>query len=277
MKALVHSCLFVAAVTASLTASTYALLELDLNLRIVALAASATMLVYLLDRLAEASPEDSLNVPERRHWIDSHRPLLLTEFVGASLCSVVLLFYLRPQTLALGATLALLALAYVVPLGPQRWRIKELPATKAVWIALVWASASVLIPAVEAGTELSGPVWTLAGHHFLMVFAAAVICDLRDIQGDRSCGINTLPVLVGSRTSQIVCVGCLATAAGWISVGVIVGELDSRLLALLLPDLALMALSARNDAIADTLYYGILVDGALGLPGLIALACGWIP
>jgi (E)-4-hydroxy-3-methyl-but-2-enyl pyrophosphate reductase len=84
---------------------------------------------------------------------------------------------------------------------PLRYgRIKDLPGSKTILIAVAWGVVTVILPQLgdrAAGSPLG------AGLVFLwatgLVFARTAFFDILDIQGDRIVGKETLPIVIGER------------------------------------------------------------------------------
>jgi 4-hydroxy-3-methylbut-2-enyl diphosphate reductase len=84
---------------------------------------------------------------------------------------------------------------------PRRYcRIKDLPGSKTILIALAWGVVTVVLP--QLGDPAAGPPLG-AGLVFLwatgLVFARTAFFDILDIQGDRIVGKETLPIFIGER------------------------------------------------------------------------------
>ena len=130
-------------------------------------------------------------------------------------------------SLGLGQFLALaifggLGAIYGMKLIPLSWArhlmgirsIKDLPASKDLAAALGWTVACVVIPLITVG---SSSVWRAAGvlgFVFLLVFLRAALIGVRDVQGDKIMGMETIFKVVGKRRTKAVLVGVVATLSG---------------------------------------------------------------
>ncbi len=107
------------------------------------------------------------------------------------------------------AAMTLLGLSYnmdIIPAflsGRRIHRIKDVPGSKTVLIAMAWGIVTSLLPAVAGGRP-----WVLAGAAFVfatgLVFARTAFVDILAIQGDRIVGKETLPILLGEQKSMKV-------------------------------------------------------------------------
>lgn len=108
---------------------------------------------------------------------------------------------------------------------PMRYcRIKDMPGSKTVLIAVAWGVVTVVMPQLgdpAAGAPLS------AGLVFLwaagLVFARTAFFDILDIQGDRIVGKETLPIFIGEQRVQKWLEGVLLLACALLLVGAMGG------------------------------------------------------
>lgn len=244
----------------------------------------ATLAVYNLDRLVGGDLEDRLQRTQRHRWIkESRRPLWV--LTAASAVGVLVsLPFLQPATVVALAPAALVSLAYCLPLvrgssdpsageNNERRRLKELPGVKALAIALVWAFATVVVPAVEAGLSLTGgAVTTTFVERLVFVFALTLPFEVRDLQRDRAAGIRTLATMLGPRRTTVVATVLMVVltavaAARFTTTG------DDGLLAMVVTGVATIAAlvpSFRAGERSELYYVGIL-DGMLLLKGALLL------
>lgn len=82
-------------------------------------------------------------------------------------------------------------------------RLKEIPASKTMFVALAWAMVLVVLPALsqEASGRLTFGVFIFI---LLLVMVRNAIFDLFGVQGDRIVGKETLPVLIGVNKTMLV-------------------------------------------------------------------------
>jgi 4-hydroxybenzoate polyprenyltransferase len=223
---------------------------------------AGALVVYNLDRL-KRDPADARNTPERVRWHGSVRrsSWLLT---GAGAAVLVLWpLWIGDGGLLLLTGLALpLSLSYSFPLlGP---RLKDVPVLKTLFAPLVVLAAVLVPPILLQGLAVSPALLLAAGWGWTVLMFNMVLCDLRDIDGDRAAGTGSLPVLLGVAGTQgllwlLIAAGTLcALARGW-------PVLAGATLALLSP-LALAARRRRNEA-----FYEWLAEGTLFLPALVEL------
>lgn len=82
-------------------------------------------------------------------------------------------------------------------------RLKEIPGSKTFFVALAWAMAVVLLPAVHENA-VSARTYGLMSFILPLVFVRNALFDVFQVQGDRIMGKETLPVLIGARKTIVV-------------------------------------------------------------------------
>jgi 4-hydroxybenzoate polyprenyltransferase len=229
---------------------------------------AGAVLVYNLDRLKH-DPSDALNTPER---LRQHGQLRRGSIALAALAALVLVALPICSgdwlLLLLTPVAALVSLSYSFPIFG--FRFKDVPAVKTLFaptIVLIAYLAPVLLNGeLPPSTRVfSAAVWS----ECLLLFNM-VMCDLRDLAGDRAHGTRSIPVLLGERKTQFFLLTLLAAqfflalANGWI----LLGFLCAVYLAALL--LALRQRKAQPES-----FYEWFVEGILFLPALAALAKLW--
>jgi len=122
------------------------------------------------------------------------------------------------QFLALAA-FGLLGALYGVKLVPLKWarhimgirRIKDLPASKDLAAALGWTAATGIVPLLTIGSASSLRAIGVLGFVFLLVFLRSALIGVRDVQGDKIMGMETIFKVVGKRRTKAVLIGAAAT------------------------------------------------------------------
>ena len=223
---------------------------------------AGALVVYNLDRL-KRDPADSMTTPERVLWHGMLRrwSWLLTAAGAAVL--VLWPLWTGDGVLLLMTGLALpLSLSYSFPLlGP---RLKDVPVLKTLFAPLMVLTAVLAPPILLQGLAVRPPLLLTAGWSLCLLMFNMLLCDLRDIEGDRAAGTKSLPVLLGIKGTQgllwllIAAGAACALMHGW-------PILAWATVAVLSP-LALAAQRRRNEA-----FYEWLAEGTLFLPALVEL------
>ncbi len=230
--------------------------------RLLPLWLAGALVVYNLDRL-KRDPADLANTPERVRW---HGMLRRWSWLLTALGAAVLVLW--PLWIGNGALLLLtclalpLSLSYSFPVLGQR--LKDVPVLKTLFAPLVVLTAVLAPPILLQGLAVSPALMLAAGWSWTLLLFNMVLCDLRDIDGDRAAGTKSLPVLMGARKTQGLLWTLIAAGAGcaWLHDWPI---LAGATVAGLSP-LALAAHRRRNEA-----FYEWLAEGTLFLPALVEL------
>lgn len=230
--------------------------------RLLPLWLAGALVVYNLDRL-KRDPADRVNTPER---VRSHgmlrRPSWLLTAAGAAVL-VLWPLWIGNAGLILLTGLALpLSLSYSFPLlGP---RLKDVPVVKTLFAPLVVLTAVLAPPVLLEGLAVNPALWLAAGWSWALLMFNMVLCDLRDIEGDRVAGTRSLPVLLGAEWTQAL---LWALIAGGVLCAVMRGwPVLAGATAAVLGPLALAAQRRRSEA-----FYEWLAEGTLFLPALVEL------
>ena len=170
-------------------------------------------------------------------FLDWHKKLLITlgaiSIISAAVMSALL--GLAPLIVLLFASISGLIYNFRVVPGPMARmlrfsRIRDIPASKNLLMALAWCVVTMLIPVFEMGktfsTETLRQMLIVFMFTFTLVFTRSTLLDIRDIQGDQMVGNETLPILLGKERTKIIMLGLLlvcsvslvlASLAGWVS------------------------------------------------------------
>lgn len=276
---LIYSNLYVSACAASLVLATQALLSGAARVdALSALVFFATLLVYNLDRLASGG-EDRLDPSPRHQWVRRHQGVLLgvlgVAALGVAACVLLLPWHIFLALVPLGV----LSVGYSLPVlswgGRRHRRLKELPGLKIFMIALVWAVATVSLPAWLAGrAPWQGQVLALTVERALFIMAITLPFDVRDMGKDRGAGILTLPHLLGVEGTRRLAIGLVL--ASWLVGALAVGVATAHALALAVSALATCALLSALHARRGELYYALWMEGTMLAQAVCVLVAGWL-
>ncbi len=250
---LVHANLLIALAAASVAVSTVLLVGLPLEPLPVFIVFAVTLFVYSFNRLADRA-EDERNVPSRAAFVDRYgRPLFAVGIALYLAAAVAAVFRGVPGAPAMGLPLAVAVLYSVVGL-------KRVLLVKNLLVGIAWG----LIPlgvGVYYGRLTAVGVLFLTAFVTAMLTIAAVVFDIKDIEGDRAEGIRTVPVVVGPERARALAAGATALVGTLVGAVVLTGRLPARY-ALLLP-FVLYVLGYCPFATEDRgpLFYGFVVDG----------------
>jgi 4-hydroxybenzoate polyprenyltransferase len=230
--------------------------------RLLPLWLAGALVVYNLDRL-KRDPSDDVNTPER---VRLHEVLRgWSRLLAVAGAAVLVLWPLVLGNAALFAMICValaVSLSYSFPLMGSR--LKEVPVLKTLFAPLMVLAAVLAPPILFQRLAVDPPLLLVAGWSWALLLFNMLLCDLRDIDGDRLAGIKSLPVLLGARGTRgllwalIAAGSACAVMHGW-------PILAAATVALLSP-LAMAAHRPRTES-----FYEWLAEGTLFLPALVDL------
>lgn len=249
--------------------------------RLAAIALLYIFSMHVLHRFLD-SESFSLNEPHRSAFYTRYRFLFLPLTVLSMIASLYFAFIADIGAGVLLSCAVIMGVVYkfkVFPMPSRHgWRIRSLeslPASKTLFISLAWATVVSLLPTLNHDLPVISlstiGSFLLAG---LMVFMRQLFFDLRDVQGDRVVGKETLPIFFGPRFAEIILLysplpAMLISLAGY-SAGVF--SLSALVITLASTSGWLyLWLHHRKKAFSD-LRYEIIVDAVfLGIAPLVLL------
>jgi 4-hydroxybenzoate polyprenyltransferase len=162
---------------------------------------AGALLIYNIDRL-RPDRADSVNTPGRMACSGRLQHISL----GLTLASALVLL-LIPIFLGEWLLLILIIAGAVVCVGYSiqifGLRFKDIPVVKTFFVPTLIAAAFLGVPLVKAQLHLF-PVQLLLGlaWAWCILFFNMLLCDLRDMEGDRAAGTVSLPVYLGKRATH---------------------------------------------------------------------------
>jgi len=222
------------------------------------------------------------NEPERYRFTRQNRRLMTYSVGGAAAASFILAAVMGVWPFVVYTTAMALGLAYTVVWFPKAsWlkihRLKDIPASKELFVGAGWAVVAVVIPALAVGASpFSAPVMVAGFFVFSVAYIKTVISGIRDIQGDRVMGRETIPILVGKEWTKVfigmMCAGLggillVSSWAGWTT-----GFGFWLLLSVGYTALYLLLYHLR--VIQRGVAFDLTIDGVFHFSGLLAV--GWL-
>ncbi|MBD3392190.1 MAG: 4-hydroxy-3-methylbut-2-enyl diphosphate reductase [Chitinivibrionales bacterium] len=245
--------------------------------------------MYLYNSLVNVDQIRHLGL-NRYQFYRAHRGAVWSLAVVCIACVLWQSFITNRTLLYLMAFLTMAGSFYHFTIVPRAMRgivkyrtLKDIPTSRDLFVALAWAVLVTAMPHALAGKiALDVTAGLLFLWVFLMAFLRSVIFDLRDIEGDRIMGRETLVIIVGEKRARIA-----ITTALWIALAgllvfstFVVAPLyswrDVRLVAFLLqiPALAYLLFFMRySSGISPnrTAVFSVLADAQFYIAGLGAL------
>lgn len=226
----VHSSFFVGLVGVSMVITTSVLLSLPVKLELLAIVFLVPFALYNFNRSTDVE-EDIISHPERTEFVKQYQNHLKLFAVLSYILGVAIAFYLSIKvgilTLAYTAMVMLYSISWI-PISSYD-RLKEILVVKNATVAAAWAMFVTFLPVAYLQSTLEASVGVIFGFIFLKVFGNTVTFDVRDIEGDRSEGIITVPVRLGVKKTKYV-----LTVVNWTAFLILILSVFSSIL----PDIA---------------------------------------
>jgi 4-hydroxy-3-methylbut-2-enyl diphosphate reductase len=180
------------------------------------------------------------------------------------------------------AAFGLLGTLYTIKIVPLQWarhimgirRIKDLPASRDIATALGWTVATAIVPLLTIGASSSLRAVGVLGFVFVLVFLRSALIGVRDVQGDKIMGMETIFKVVGKRRTKAVLISAVATltilllglALPWDSLPL------AAFLFFVVPYICTVCVSYHQRLLPKGAAGEILVDGQFLLAGVLTLA-----
>lgn len=159
---------------------------------------------------------------------------------------------------------SLMTFSYILPL-PAEWRIRNLPYSKGLVLAIVWTIVMALVPLDDF--QLFGKFWPEITHYFLTVLALCTLFNVKDAEKDKEDKIITLANVFGSPKVQYLCIGLYVLSI----VPIFFSTLTLSHLKILQGSISCLGILSTLPTLKGVgkYYYFVVLDGILALFGLI--------
>lgn len=179
-------------------------LKIPVDFIIVAISFTSCWFYYSRDRL-QYSESERINSNDRYLWSTKYLSIL-NKLV---LIILIILISLRIRIIIPAAIGGIMALLYgkTLSIGKIELNIKKLPGGKILFVGILWIITIVFFPLFNEGIyPFSCDVLLLVIYFSLIIFIIIVINDIKDIEGDKAEGINTLAVIYGASAVKNICI-----------------------------------------------------------------------
>jgi len=152
---------------------------------------------------------DRYNDPERALFYNKYRRPLAALAIIAGASGLVKSYQLGLIPFVIILAMSVMGLLYNIRLMPDRFpsikfrRIKDIPGSKTILIAVAWGIVTAVLPALSAGSGLFAiEIFLVFLWSSSMVFVRTAFFDILDMQGDRIVGKETIPILMGQKNAM---------------------------------------------------------------------------
>lgn len=240
---------------------------------------SGTFFLYNLQRLPAAFANVEIERKFMRHrWNTEYRKVLLVISVLAAVIAAWAFFrlYLRTQLMALIPAALSIAYAFPAVYWKGKWiKLREIPGTKILFVAIVWAMSCVWVPAAAddsfpAWTSPEVTVWFISCA--LMIFAITIPFDIRDLPYDGH-QLKTLPALLGLKKSILLAVSLMILSAAGVFLMAELSSIVTQQQAWVYAGWSALTcmVIAYSRTTHHEYYYSLLMDGVMPVLWLLLL------
>ncbi len=175
------------------------------------IASSYVLSMHILNHLM-GSQSDRYNDPDRAAFYHRYRALLSVLALVAGGLGLLTAYRMGGVAFLMLLVMSVLGFSYNLTLIPKWFplqlkyrRIKDIPGSKTILIALAWGVVTATFPALGNRNGLDSATLLTFAWATLFVFVRTAFFDVLDMQGDRIVGKETLPILMGEkRTLRIL-------------------------------------------------------------------------
>jgi 4-hydroxy-3-methylbut-2-enyl diphosphate reductase len=250
--------------------------------------------MYLWNSLVNADQMRHLGL-NRYQFYRAHKKLVWTMAIVCITLVLSVGFQLGEQSFYLVLFLTTAGCVYHFTIVPFRLRkfiryrtLRDIPSSRDIFVALAWSVLITFLPLTifNIGGESSFDFFVFAWV-FILAFLRSILLDLRDIEGDRIMGRETLVMLIGEKRA-----GQIISKVLWISLSALllysaIGAIrhhdftETRTLFLIfqIPAILYGILLVKNShriSINRTVLFTLLADTQFYLAGAGALIAAWL-
>lgn len=283
LDCLLFSNIFIALCAVAQGLVTYQLLGTEPEMHVLGLLFCSTLALYNFSILY-TKPKKPERSPFRRvQWIFSHYRLMITLTIIAVLCILPLTFFLNTASRILLISLALISVAYSLPIfsiQDKHFGLRNIPGVKLFLIAIVWSLSCVLLPILELESNIEASVTVndsilLIAKRFLFIAAITVPFDIRDLFQDKTNELKTIPVILGEKNALLICQALLGVYLFLLLL--FTKQIDSNFLALMLTIILAGWLIFKSRWKKNEYYYFLYLDGTMIVQFFLLLIFSSIP
>ena len=188
--------------------------------------------LYLLNNMVNKESIE-FNEPQKAKYYDKHHRLFLGLGIGGTVLSIILAFFVNIPVFLCLLISTILGIFYSLNVDPKKGptfmrynRLAQIPGSKEIFSSIAWAVCTSLILFFGNITESISEVVVAFAFTFSISFIRGVFLGIKDIQGDKLVGKETIPVAIGKeKAKQLLSIVSFFTAlllvispiAGWTS------------------------------------------------------------
>ena len=182
--------------------------------------------MHVLNRLTDKASE-GYNQPGRMEFYERWGSWMTAAGISSAGVALILAWFQGVFPFLLLLAISGLGMIYNLRIFPREagrriryQRLRDIPGSKTLFVALAWGIVTSLLPALSSGEGVQPGTAVAFLFGAILVFARATLYDFKDIQGDLMVGKETIPIVLGRGGAEILVVclliflGSLLTVAG---------------------------------------------------------------
>lgn len=153
---------------------------------------------------------DHYNDPDRALFYNTHKTFLAVLAFAAGAAGLIKACTMGLFPFLILLVMSLMGLSYnlrLIPAGIIRGkcsRIRDIPGSKTVLIAMAWGIVTSVFPALSVSGEINLTTVLVFLWAAGMAFVRTAFFDILDMQGDRIVGKDTIPILLGEKRTALL-------------------------------------------------------------------------
>ncbi len=210
---LIGSFMYIGIGAASFSYSSSILLGVHPRTKFCVIAALFLFSMYVLNYFANKEAA-AFSEPSRAKLYEKHHGIFMALGIVSAMLSSVLAFTINIDVFFCIFFASLFGIAYRVSIVPKKFTsivryrsLAQIPGSKEMFISIAWAVSTGLVPFLGSPESSLSSLPVVLAFTFSMVFTRTVLLDVRDVQGDRIIGKETIPIAIGKNNTKAILVG----------------------------------------------------------------------
>ncbi len=249
---------------------TFFLINVPFDLHLIGFTFFATLCLYSIHRIVGIRKMSSFTKMGRYKVIEDFKWHIIVYCLIGFLVSSYCFFSLQSFQQMLIIILALISVAYALPLFSRKRRLRDFNYVKIFLIAIVWALLCGYLPI--SLNDWDSKYALIIAEKFLFILAVTIPFDIRDMEYDEEINVKTLPHKFGMRGSKYLASTLLIVALllSLFSMLLFPTQLSYVIGSFTMYGMAFILILLCNSQRPDWYFSGFM-DGVIGLRAIICL------
>ncbi len=209
---LIGSFLYIGIGAACISSSSAVLLGISPKLKFCTIATLFLFSMYVLNYFANKKAA-ALSEQSRAKLYEKRQGLFVILGIVAAIISSVLAFTVNVEAFFCVFSASLFGIAYRISIVPKKFSgffkyrsLAQIPGSKEIFISMAWAVSTGLIPFLGSPVSSMSSLPIVLSFTFSIVFIRTVLLAVKDVQGDRIVGKETIPTAIGKTNTKVMLV-----------------------------------------------------------------------